>query len=63
MPAPRKYPIRIVVDGKPVQVKSIGGKLFCSKKFVYQAEYDESGHLNGAIVHALKDSCSTPLKD
>ncbi len=58
MPAPRKYPIRIVVDGQPVQVKSIGGKLFSSKKFVYQAEYNDAGQLMGKIVKELNNPCS-----
>ncbi|WP_338868140.1 hypothetical protein WBJ53_16740 [Spirosoma sp. SC4-14] len=53
MPAQRKFPIRILVDGKPVQVRSIGGDFFCSKRFIYQAAYDPSGHLVGRFIRHL----------
>jgi hypothetical protein len=45
MPKPRKYPIRIFVNGSPVQVRSVEGNLFQSKDKYYRAYYHPSGQL------------------
>jgi len=53
MPVPRKYPIRIWVNGSIVSVRPMGGNLFCSKKQIYFVEYDVSGTLKGELVGDL----------
>jgi len=50
MPRPRKYPIRIIVDGELVYVKPVGGDVFRSKKHEYRVEYDASGNLIGKRI-------------
>ncbi|GAB3887364.1 hypothetical protein [Spirosoma agri] len=50
MPARRKYPLLLVVDGNPIQVRSVGNSLFQSKSMYYNAYYDLSGQLIGKPV-------------
>ncbi|GAB3761643.1 hypothetical protein [Spirosoma pomorum] len=52
----RNSPIRVFIDGEPVQLKPAGGNRFRSKKFEYQIEYDSSGKLIGKVVRPLNQA-------
>jgi hypothetical protein len=54
MPRPRKYPISIVVNGQLVQVMPMGGNRFCSKRHIYEVEYDVAGNLEGTLVGVIE---------
>jgi len=61
----RNSPIRIFIDGEPVELKPAGGNRFRSKKFEYQIEYDSAGKLIGKVVGPLHqdvaDNPSEPI--
>ena len=52
----RKYPITIIVNGRPEQVKPMGKNLFCSKKQIFSAEYDHSGNLRIKVLGCIADT-------
>lgn len=54
MPRPRKYPISIVVNGHLVQVMPMGGNRFCSKRHIYEVEYDVAGNLEGTLIGVIE---------